>query len=114
MKWRDEASPAVPTESPDLTQLGVPYSTDAEILPAVLSVTDEQSVPERSIETVIVAGDSNTSTPRPSREQTRAHVLIVDDNDINLKVCLPRLPSSLYRLVIYIPFIVRTTAKKHR
>lgn len=107
MKWRHETLPAVPRESTDLATPGLSQFTDADILPGVLPDTDEQLIPEPSIETMSVSGNSNTSTPRPSRKQTFAHVLIVDDNDINLKVCLPGLSMGLYKT----PLIVRTKAK---
>lgn len=41
---------------------------------------------EYSNEAMSSPGGSSSSTPRPSSKQALAHVLIVDDNEINVKV----------------------------
>lgn len=99
MKRRDESLPAAPLESLGVIEPSVSESPNIDLSATASSNAEDQMKHEPSIETKSSPGDSNTSTPRttpcPPRKQSSAHVLVVDDNDINLKVCLPLSASSL-------------------
>jgi hypothetical protein len=88
VKLLDETLPVNSLESAELAFPGLSQSTDSYNVPLVHSDEGEQSIPEISFERSGASRDLNTSTPRPSRKQSLAHVLVVDDNEINLKVRL--------------------------
>jgi hypothetical protein len=46
---------------------------------------DEKRLSQQTVEEASPTG-STTSTPKPSSRKSLAHVLIVDDNEINVKV----------------------------
>ncbi|KAJ5353154.1 hypothetical protein N7452_002128 [Penicillium brevicompactum] len=83
--WREETFQAVPVAFPDVTPLACPLTEDALPSDAALDHV-EGTLPAASLDTTGSSGDLIASTPHAPTKQSLAHVLIVDDNDINLKI----------------------------
>jgi hypothetical protein len=85
MKWREsQVQPASP--APDATFSLVSPQTQTESSPGSGSDLYDKGTPADSNEAISSPGGSSSPTPRPSSKQALAHVLIVDDNEINVKV----------------------------
>jgi hypothetical protein len=89
MKRRKETLPVASLDVLDSTLPAISPLTKIDnpsnIVPDVNRLESAASEPD----TMSSVGDSTAPTPRPSKKQASAHVLIVDDNDINLKVRPP-------------------------
>lgn len=85
MKWREsQIQPTSP--APDATFSLVSPETQKESSPDSGSDLRGRGMPADLNEAMSSAGDPSSSAPRPSNKQALAHVLIVDDNEINVKV----------------------------
>jgi signal transduction histidine kinase len=85
MKWREsQVQPASP--APDATFSLVSPQTQTESSPGSGSDLYDKGTPADSNEAISSPGGSSSPTPRPSSKQALAHVLIVDDNEINVKI----------------------------
>lgn len=85
MKWREiQIQPASLVPGADFPLM--PPQTPTESSSDSGSDLYDRGTSEYSNERAISPGGSNSSTPRPSSKQALAHVLIVDDNEINVKV----------------------------
>ncbi|KAK4866153.1 hypothetical protein LT330_008494 [Penicillium expansum] len=85
MKWREiQIQPASPVPGADFPLM--PPQTPTESSSDSGSDLYDRGTSEYSNERAISPGGSNSSTPRPSSKQALAHVLIVDDNEINVKI----------------------------
>ncbi|CAG8119857.1 unnamed protein product [Penicillium salamii] len=84
MALREQTSLAT-LELSDLTQSAFSHSTENNTSHSILD-TDEPILPAPAKETMNFVGTSAVSVPRSFSKQALAHVLIVDDNDINLKI----------------------------
>lgn len=90
MKWREIQIPASPVPDADFPLISP--RTEPETSSESGSALYYRGMSEHSNEGRSSPGGSSSSTPRPSSKQTVAHVLIVDDNEINVKV-LPHATS---------------------
>lgn len=88
-RWREETLPADSLAFPDVTPSACFQSTENTLTSDAVSATGRAISPDTSSETMSSSGSLIAPTSRPSNKQTLAHVLIVDDNDINLKVSIP-------------------------
>lgn len=85
MKWREiQIQPASP--APDAAFPPMSPQTKIESSSDWGSDLDDRGTSEYPNQAVSSPGGSSSSTPRPSSKQAVAHVLIVDDNEINVKV----------------------------
>jgi hypothetical protein len=92
MKWREiqipTASPTPNAASSPVPQIQTEHSSDS----GSGSDIHEKEIPGPSNEFMSSSKQVNITTPRPASKQALAHVLIVDDNEINVKVLSPPLP----------------------
>ncbi|OQE06694.1 hypothetical protein PENVUL_c017G04439 [Penicillium vulpinum] len=85
MKWREIQIPSVSCP-PDSSSSSVSPQTPPESRSDPGPNTYLRGMSEYSNEAISSPGGSNASTPRQSSKQAMAHVLIVDDNEINVKI----------------------------
>jgi hypothetical protein len=86
MKWREVQEPSSSTIlAPGSNPTILSPDGERESFIQTELLMNEKSVSQQSVQTISPSG-STTSTPRPSSRKSLAHVLIVDDNEINVKV----------------------------
>ncbi|OQE37829.1 hypothetical protein PENCOP_c009G03672 [Penicillium coprophilum] len=83
MKWREIQIP--PASSAPDPSLMPPQATTGDSSDSGPGLYD-RGISGYSHKATSSSGGSSTSTPRPSSKQAQAHVLIVDDNEINVKI----------------------------
>ncbi|CAI7583557.1 unnamed protein product [Penicillium glandicola] len=87
MKWREiQIPPPPPSPAPDAGFSFMSPDTQTERSSDSRSDIYDEGMSEHSNEANNSSARSSTSTPRPSSKQALAHVLIVDDNEINVKI----------------------------
>jgi hypothetical protein len=85
MKWREvQDPPSSPVLAPGPTPANLSPDREREKDTNPMPDTDEKRLSQQTVEAT--SPGSATSTPKPSSRNSLAHVLIVDDNDINVKV----------------------------
>lgn len=90
MRWRETQMLASADLGRDTVSLLMSSPAETSSNSAQESQTNDTEVIEYPTEALDSSGGSSASTPQPSSKQALAHVLIVDDNEINVKV-----PSTL-------------------
>jgi hypothetical protein len=88
MKWREVQEPHTsPILAPGATPAILSPGQEREKDTNPMSDMDEKRLSQQTVEAASQPG-SATSTPKPSSRKSLAHVLIVDDNEINVTVGL--------------------------
>jgi hypothetical protein len=86
MKWREVQEPhSSPILAPGATPAILSPGREREKDTNPMSGMDEKRLSQQTVEAASPSG-SAISTPKPSSRKSLAHVLIVDDNEINVKV----------------------------
>lgn len=100
MKWREiQIQPAPPAPDAAIPPISLQTQTESNLDSG--SDLNARGTSEYPNEAVSALGGSSSSTPRPPSKQAAAHVLIVDDNEINVKV-LSRASSQIGALLKHI------------
>ncbi|CAI7656301.1 unnamed protein product [Penicillium crustosum] len=85
MKWREiQIQPAPPAPDAAIPPISLQTQTESNLDSG--SDLNARGTSEYPNEAVSALGGSSSSTPRPPSKQAAAHVLIVDDNEINVKI----------------------------